>query len=96
MQTLTIQSVDVLEEELQNEVHHTFGMEHYTDYVFHPRSDAVYSATIVLEESEPVIAKIISASASFPEHEFMIEDLDMEQNSMKRYRLKNGKVIPGS
>lgn len=96
MKTLTIKSVDILDEELQNEVHHTFGMEHYTDYVFQPRSAAIYSATIVLEESEPVIEKITSASVSFPEHAFVIEDLDMEQNSMKRYRLKNGKVIPGS
>jgi hypothetical protein len=68
-------------------------MEHYTDYVFKPRGDQKYSATIVLEESSNVISNIQAASVSFPEHEFVIDDLDMEQNSIERYRIRNGKIL---
>ena len=93
MKVLTIKSVDVLDETMQTEVHHTFGMEHYTDYVFKSRGDRKYSATIVLEKSDQVIKNIESRSISFPEHEFMIDDLDMEQNSIERYRVKNGSII---
>lgn len=93
MKVLTIKSVDVLDETMQTEVHHTFGMEHYTDYVFKPRGDQKYSATIVLEESDQVIKNIELRSVSFPDHEFIIDDLDMEQNSIERYRVKNGTII---
>ena len=34
MKVLTIKSADVLDTDLQTEVHHTFGMERHTDYVF--------------------------------------------------------------
>ncbi len=93
MKVLTIKSVEVLDETMQTEVHHTFGMEHYTDYVFKPRGDQKYSATIVLEDSAGVIRNVESRSVSFPDHEFMIDDLDMEQNSIERYRVKNGTII---
>lgn len=93
MKVLTIKSAEVLDEAMQTDVHHTFGMEHYTDYVFKPRGDRKYSATIVLEESSGVISNIESRSVSFPEHEFLIDDLDMEQNSIDRYRVKNGSIV---
>ena len=93
MKILTIKSVEVLDEEMQNEVHHSLGMEHYTDYVFQPRAAQKYSATIVLEESGPVIAKIREASRSFPGLEFLIDDLNMEQNTIERYKLKHGKIL---
>ncbi|MCK5135937.1 MAG: hypothetical protein KAR19_09150 [Bacteroidales bacterium] len=93
MKVLTIKSAEVLDEAKQTDVHHTFGMEHYTDYVFKPRGDRKYSATIVLEESSGVISNIESRSVSFPEHEFLIDDLDMEQNSIDRYRVKNGSIV---
>lgn len=93
MKVLTIKTVEVLDEAMQTDVHHTFGMEHYTDYVFKPRGDRKYSATIVLEESSGVISNIESRSLSFPEHEFLIDDLDMEQNSIDRYRVKNGSIV---
>ena len=93
MKVLTVKSVDVLDETMQTEVHHTFGMEHYTDYVFKPRGDQKYSATIVLEKSDQVIKNIELRSVSFPDHEFIIDDLDMEQNSIERYRVKNGTII---
>ncbi len=93
MKVLTVKSVEVLDEAMQTDVHHTFGMEHYTDYVFKPRGARKYSATIVLEESAGVISNIESRSISFPEHEFIIDDLDMEQNSIERYRVKNGSII---
>lgn len=93
MKVLTIKSAEVLDEAMQTDVHHTFGMEHYTDYVFKPRGDRKYSATIVLEESSCVISNIESRSVSFPEHEFLIDDLDMEQNNIDRYRVKNGSIV---
>ena len=93
MKVLTIKSIDVLDEATQTNVHHTFGMEHYTDYVFKPRGDQKYSATIVLEESAEVISNIELRSASFPDYEFQIDDLNMEQNIIERYRVKSGNII---
>ena len=98
MKVLTIKSAEVLDETLQMEVHYAFGMEHYTDYVFKPRGDREYSGTIVLDKSTGVsssyvINNVVSASASFPEHEFLIDDLDMEQNTIDRYRVKSGEIL---
>ena len=93
MKVLTIKSVEVLEETMQTEVHHSLGMEHYTDYVFKPRGDQNYSATIVLEDSTAVIGNVISHTTSFPANEFLIDDLDMEQNTVERYRVKNGSIL---
>jgi hypothetical protein len=92
MKVLTIKSADVLDTDLQTEVHHTFGMERHTDYVFKPRGEGPYSATIVLEDSGPVIGKIVSESGSFPGYSFVIDDLDMESNSIERYHVKDGRV----
>jgi len=93
MKVLTVKSTRVMEGELQNDVHFTLGMEQYTDYVFKPREDQIYSATIVLEDSSGVIDNIVSRSVSFPDLEFTIDDLDMEKNSMVRYRFRNGKIL---
>lgn len=93
MKVLTIKSVEVLDEAVQTDVHYTFGMEHYTDYVFKPRGDQKYSATIVIEESSVVIRNVEASSVSFPAHEFLIDDLNMEENTIDRYRVKNGKII---
>ena len=93
MKVLTIKSVDALDEAKQTDIHYTFGMEHYTDYVFKPRGDQKYSATIVLKSSDEVIKNIESRSVSFPDHEFLIDDLSMEQNTIERYRVKNGTII---
>ena len=93
MKVITIKSVEVLDEAMQTDVHYTFGMEHYTDYVFKPRGTQKYSATIVMEDSSVVIRNIEMHSVSFADHEFLIDDLDMEQNTIDRYRVKNGKII---
>ncbi len=93
MKVLTIKSVEVLDEAVQTDVHYTFGMEHYTDYVFKPRGAKMYSATIVIEDSSAVISNVESRSISFPAHEFLIDDLDMEQNTIDRFRVKNGSII---
>lgn len=93
MKVLTVKSDQLLEENMQTEVHHTFGMEHYTDYVFKPRGDQKYSATLVMEETRTVINNIKKASASFPEQEFVIDDLDMDRNCIDRYRIKNGLIL---
>ena len=93
MKTITIESVEVLDEELQTEVHHTFGMEHYTDYVFKPKGDKNYSATIVFEDSRKVIRKVEEKSVDFPDYQFEVEDLDMDTGVMKIYSIKNGSII---
>ena len=92
MKVLTIKSAGILDGDMQTEVHHTFGMERHTDYVFKPRGEGPYSATIVLEDSGPVIRKIIAESATFPGQAFVIDDLDMESNSIERYHVKDGNV----
>ena len=92
MKVLTIKSADALDRDLQTEIHHTFGMERHTDYVFKPRGDGPYSATIVLEDSGPVIGKIIAESTAFPGMAFVIDDLDMESNTIERYHVKDGNV----
>jgi len=92
MKVLTIKSVEALDEELQTKVHHVFGMEHHTDYVFKPRGDQKYSATIVLDNTETVIKQVITASRAFPDLAFVIDDLDMEANSIQRYHVKDGFV----
>ena len=93
MKVLTVKSVQALDEEQQLELHHSLGMEHYTDYVFKPRGDQKYSATIVLEDSGPVMEKIREKSSVFPDQEIVIDDLDMEQNTIQRIRLKNGTIL---
>ena len=92
MRVLTIKSANVMDGEMQTEVHHTFGMEHHTDYVFKPRGDQKYSATIVLDKTGPVIESVIKASVVFSGLEFVIDDLDMENNSIERYHVKDGYV----
>ena len=96
MRAISIKSVDVLEEELQLHVHHSFGMEQYTDYVFKPGGGKVYSATIVMHSSEQVINKVTAASASFPGREFILHDLDTDSNVATIYRLKDGEILEKS
>lgn len=92
MKTLTIESLDVLDEELQTEIHHAFGMEHYTDYVFKPKGDKNYSATIVYEDSGKVIRKVEERSVDFPDYQFEVEDLNMDTGVMKIYSIQNGRI----
>jgi hypothetical protein len=92
MKVLTIKSSTILDLDKQTEVHHAFGMEHHTDYVFKAREDEKYSATIVLEDSGPVIDGIIEATMGFPDFAFVIDDLDMEKNHIERYHVKEGFV----
>jgi len=93
MRAITIKSVEILQEDVQLEVHYTFGMEQYTDYVFKPGGGKIYSATIVMDSSENVISKVTEASSSFPGQEFILDDLDMESNISTSYRLKEGEIL---
>lgn len=93
MKTITIESMEVLDQEQQTEIHHTFGMEHYTDYVFKPKGDKHYSATIVFEDSRKVIRKVKERSVDFPDYQFEVEDLDMDTGVMKMYSIKNGSIL---
>lgn len=92
MKVLTIKSSIPLDVDTQTEVHHAFGMEHHTDYVFKPRDARKYSATIVLQNSGPVVDMIIGATEKFPDIGFVIDDLNMEQNRIERYHVKEGVV----
>lgn len=93
MRAISVKSVDVLEEELQLHVHHSFGMEQYADYVFKPGGGKIYSATIVMVSSDHVISKVTEATSSFPGREFVLEDLDTNSNVSTTYRLKDGEVV---
>jgi len=93
MKVLTIKSVDPLDEQMQTEIHYAFGMEHYTDYVFKPRGAQKYSVTIVMEDTSKVIRNVLANSSSFPNHEFIVDDLDMEGNNIGRLRIRNGEVV---
>ncbi|MEZ5072262.1 MAG: hypothetical protein R2751_15195 [Bacteroidales bacterium] len=93
MKVLTVKTREVLDEATQTEVHHVLGMEHYTDYVFKPRKAGTYSATIVLERSAEVISKIRARSKELPAYEFVLDDLDMEENTVARIQLKAGEVL---
>jgi hypothetical protein len=93
MRAITIKSVEVLDEAQQIEVHYSFGMEHHTDYVFKPGSEEVYSATIAIEDAKRVIESVTRGSSSFPDHEFVIEDLDVDTNVATTYRFKNGELL---
>ena len=93
MRAISVKSVDVLEEELQLHVHHTFGMEQYTDYVFKTGGSKIYSATIVMESSNYVISKIQEATSLFPGHEFVLVDLDTNSNASTTYRFKEGEIL---
>jgi len=93
MRAITIKSVDVLAEEQQLDVHYTFGMEQYTDYVFKPGGGEIYSATIVMDISENVIVKVQEATKKFPGKEFVLDDLDMDSNISTTYRFKEGEIL---
>ena len=93
MRAITIKSVEVLDEAQQIEVHFSFGMEQHTDYVFKPRGEEVYAATIAIWESKNVIEKVKEATGSFPDQEFVLDDLDMDSNVATNYRFKNGELL---
>lgn len=93
MRAITIKSVEVLDEAQQIEVHYSFGMEHHTDYVFKPGGEEVYCATIAIEDSRQVIEGVKAGSSSFPNYEFMLDDLDTDTNIATTYRFKNGEIL---
>lgn len=92
MNVLTVKSSSILDPDKQTEIHHVFGMEHHTEYVFKPREDQKYSATIVLEETGPVVDMVIKATINFPDIGFVIDDLNMEKNQIERYHVREGVV----
>ncbi|MFZ5941127.1 MAG: hypothetical protein ACOYXB_11195 [Bacteroidota bacterium] len=92
MKVLTIKSVESLDPELKNEIHYSFGMEKHTDYVFKDRTAGPYAATISLPDSAPVIAMITRESSRFPGYTFIIDDLDLDGNTIERIHVKAGEV----
>lgn len=93
MRAITIKSIEHLNEAQQIEAHYAFGMEHHTDYVFKPGEEEVYSATIAIGDSTQVIESVKKGSLSFPDYEFMLEDLDVETNVATTYRFGNGELL---
>jgi len=93
MRAITVKSADLLGEEQQLDVHYSFGMEQYTDYVFKPGGGKIYSATIVMEASEHVISRVKEATRLFPDKEFILDDLDMESNISTTYRFRDGEML---
>jgi hypothetical protein len=93
MRAISVKSAEVLEEELQLHVHHTFGMEQHSDYVFKPGGGKIYSATIVMDSSDHVITHVTEASAQFPGREFILVDLDTDSNVSNIYRIKDGEIL---
>jgi len=93
MKVLTVKSVESISDDLQNEIHHTFGMEHHTDYVFKDKGGEIYSATISLEKTGHVIEEIIRQSKKFPEMIFIVDNLDSDNSIIERYRIKDGSKI---
>ena len=93
MNVLTIKSKEEIPAERQLDVHYDLGMEKYTDYVIRYRKAPFYSATISCEQTKEIIESIVAATAEFPEYHFVIDDLDMEQNTGKRYEIHRGEII---
>ena len=93
MKAITIKSIEVLNEAQQIEVHYAFGMEHHTDYVFKPGEEEFYSATIAIGDSKQVVESVKKGSLSFPDYEFVLEDLDVETNIATTYRFGNGELL---
>lgn len=93
MNVLTIRSVEPLSDAQKNEIHFAFGMEQHTDYVFKDRAGSIYSATINMESTDRVIERIVSESIAFPELRFIIDDLDLESNSIRRFEIRNGQIV---
>ena len=93
MRAISVKSAEVLDEELQLHVHHTFGMEQHSDYVFKPGGGKIYSATIVMYSSDQVITQVTEASGQFPGREFVLVDLDTDTNVSATYRIKDGQIL---
>jgi len=93
MRAISVKSAEVLDEELQLHVHHTFGMEQHSDYVFKPGGGKIYSATIVMYSSDQVIKQVTEASGQFPGREFVLVDLDTDTNVSATYRIKDGQIL---
>ena len=93
MRAISVKSAEVLDEELQLHVHHTFGMEQHSDYVFKPGGGKIYSATIVMYYSDQVIKQATEASSQFPGREFVLVDLDTDTNVSATYRIMDGEIL---
>lgn len=96
MNTLTVKSLEDLDEQMQLDVHYALGMEFYTDYVFKPEEGNTYSATIVPENTAEVIRQMASRSVAYPDLGFEIEVLDVDSNLIERYFVKNGSLVDKS
>jgi len=90
MKAITIRSNEVLNEALHTEIHHTFGMEHYTDYVFKPRGDQEYAATLVMEDSSELLRNVEEGSKQFPDYQFVVVVLDTDSNVARKYFIQAG------
>lgn len=93
MKVLTFKTLETLTPEIQRDIHYTLRMEHHTDHIFRDREAAQYSATISIDDPESVIGIIIEKSVEIPEYTLVVDQLDMEANTVERKTIKAGKVI---
>ena len=93
MKVLTVKTIEQLSPEIQRDIHYTLRMEHHTDHIFRDTKAAQYSATISIEDPDPVIGVIVEKSAEIPEYTLLVDRLDMEENTIERKTIKAGKVI---
>lgn len=93
MKVLTVKTVESVSTDIQRDIHYTLRMEHQSDYVFKDMEDSIYSATISLEDTERTIGIIVENSSKIPEYTIEIDNLDMEENTIERLLVKDGKVL---
>lgn len=93
MKVITIKSNEVLDEHMRTEIHFAFGMEHYTDYVFKPKGEKKYSATLVMKDSSELIRNVEEGSKTFPDYEFVVVVLDTDSNEVKKHFIRDGALL---
>lgn len=93
MQILTVRSVEKVSNDRKLEIHYAFGMEHHSDYIFKDEESSVYSVTVNLESTSQVIDQIIKNSERFPDVTFVVDDLNIETNEIKKLKISNGEFV---
>lgn len=93
MKVLTVKTIETLDKENQLDIHYILKMEHYADYVFQDKNSAQYTATISMDDTAPVIEAIIKLTIQLPEYNFVIDNLDMQDDMVERLRVRNGEIL---
>jgi len=92
MRVLTLRSTTELPFELQSNIHYTFRMEHHTDVILKDRGASIYSSTISMDDPGKVIETIVKHSVKFPDISFLLDDLHLEEGTIRRLTVQNGSI----